>query len=88
MMFIARKELVAPKQYFCYVKYSWHSPLTSVSTCPKGEFICSDVSIGIPLVLGKNGVERIIELNLSREYKLRFDRSIAESKKAIASLKF
>jgi malate dehydrogenase len=37
----------------------------SVSTCPEGEYSCSAVSIGVPVVLGKNGVERIIELKLS-----------------------
>lgn len=60
----------------------------SVSTCPQGEFSCSYVSIGVPVVLGKNGVERIIELKLSTESKLRFEKSVAKVKKAIASLKF
>jgi malate dehydrogenase len=32
----------------------------SVSTCPQGEYSCSKVSIGVPVVLGKNGLERII----------------------------
>ncbi len=60
----------------------------SVSTCPQGEFSCSAVSIGVPVVLGKNGVERIVELKLSSESKLRFEKSVAKVKKAIASLKF
>ncbi len=60
----------------------------SVSTCPQGEFSCPDVSIGVPVVLGKNGVERIIELELSAESKLLFQESIYKVKKAIATLEF
>ena len=58
----------------------------SVSTCPQGEFNCSAVSIGVPVVLGRNGVERIIELQLSEESQQRFDRSVATIKEAIAAL--
>ena len=58
----------------------------SVSTCPQGEFNCSAVSIGVPVVLGRNGVERIIELKLSEESQQRFDRSVATIKEAIAAL--
>ena len=58
----------------------------SVSTCPQGEYNCSAVSIGVPVVLGKNGVERIIELALSKESQRRFDNSIAAIKQAIAAL--
>ncbi len=58
----------------------------SVSTCPQGEFNCSAVSIGVPVVLGRNGVERIIELKLSEESQQRFDRSVTTIKEAIAAL--
>jgi malate dehydrogenase len=60
----------------------------SVSTCPEGEYSCSYVSIGVPVVLGRNGVERIVELKLSDESRLRFEKSVEKVKKAIASLKF
>jgi malate dehydrogenase len=60
----------------------------SVSTCPQGEYSCSHVSIGVPVVLGRDGVERIVELKLSVESKLRFERSVEKIKKAIASLEF
>ncbi len=59
----------------------------SVSTCPEGEYSCSAVSIGVPVVLGKNGVERIIELKLSTESKMLFEKSVAKVKKAIETLK-
>ena len=60
----------------------------SVSTCPAGEYSCSAVSIGVPVVLGKNGVERIVELKLSAESKMLFEKSVAKVKNAIAALKF
>jgi malate dehydrogenase len=59
----------------------------SVSTCPQGEYNCSAVSIGVPVVLGKNGVERIIELKLSEESQQRFNHSVETIKQAITALK-
>ena len=59
----------------------------SVSTCPQGAYSCSAVSIGVPVVLGKNGVERIIELKLSSESAKLFEESVDKVSKAIASLK-
>jgi malate dehydrogenase len=59
----------------------------SVSTCPSGEYGCSDYSIGVPVVLGKNGVEKIVELKLSPESKQRFEKSVAKIKAAVAALK-
>ena len=58
----------------------------SVSTCPQGEYSCSAVSIGVPVVLGKNGVERIIELKLSEESQMLFEKSVTKVKKAIETL--
>ncbi|MGA2682755.1 MAG: malate dehydrogenase [Candidatus Bathyarchaeia archaeon] len=60
----------------------------SVSTCPSGEYGCSNYSIGVPVVLGKNGVERIIELELASESKQRFEKSIETIKTAITQLQF
>jgi len=59
----------------------------SVSTCLDGEYGFSDVSIGVPVVLGKSGVEKIIELELSNQTKDRFAKSVAVVKEAIAALK-
>jgi len=59
----------------------------SVSTCPEGEYSCSAISIGVPVVLGKNGVERIVELKLSAESKMLFEKSVDNIKKAITQLK-
>jgi malate dehydrogenase len=59
----------------------------SVSTFLNGEYGFSDVSIGVPVVLGKAGVEKIIELELSDESKEKFGKSVAIVKEAIAALK-
>jgi malate dehydrogenase len=59
----------------------------SLSTCPQGEYSCSAVSIGVPVVLGKNGVEKIVELKLSSESQMLFEKSVVKVKKAIATLK-
>ena len=59
----------------------------SVSTCPSGEYGCSNYSIGVPVVLGKNGVEKIIELKLSPESKQRLENSIDKIKAAVESLR-
>ena len=59
----------------------------SVSTCPSGEYGCSDYSIGVPVVLGKDGVEKIIELKLSPESQQRFEKSMVAVKQAVAALK-
>jgi malate dehydrogenase len=59
----------------------------SVSTLLEGEYGASDVSIGVPVVLGKAGVEKIIELDLSEDDREKFNRSVANLKAANASLK-
>ena len=59
----------------------------SVSTCLCGEYGFSDVSIGVPVVLGKEGVEKILELELSDQARESFAKSVATVKEAIAALK-
>ena len=59
----------------------------SVSTCLDGEYGASGLSIGVPVVLGKEGVEKIIELDLSDKTKEKFAKSIAILKEAITALK-
>jgi len=58
-----------------------------VSTYLQGEYGFSDVSIGVPCVLGKNGVERILELELGLETKEEFEKSVAVVKDAIEKVK-
>jgi malate dehydrogenase len=59
----------------------------SVSTYLQGEYGFSDLSIGVPCVLGKNGVERILELKLDTEAKKNFEKSASIIKDAIAEMK-
>ncbi len=60
--------------------------LMSVSTFLQGEYGFSNISIGVPVVLGKNGVERILELKLSPEAKRQFRRSVSIIKDMINKL--
>ena len=57
-----------------------------VTTYLDGEYGHSDVTIGVPAVVGKGGIERIIELDLNGEEKERFDKAVAVVKVAISSI--
>jgi malate dehydrogenase len=57
-----------------------------VSTYLNGEYGFSDVSIGVPVILGKNGVEKILELEFTRETRKRFEKSVATIKNAMKEL--
>jgi malate dehydrogenase len=48
-----------------------------VSTILQGEYGLFEVSIGVPCVLGKKGVERILELNLDVEARAEFEKSVS-----------
>lgn len=62
--------------------------VASVSTPLKGEYSYSDIAIGIPAVLGKNGIQKIVELKLSDKDKKRFENSIQVVKAALYSIRF
>ena len=57
-----------------------------VSTYLDGEYGYSDVSIGVPAVLGKNGVEKIIELELNDNEKDWFEKGVKSVKDAISGI--
>ena len=57
-----------------------------VATYLDGEYGHSDVTIGVPAVIGKDGVEKIIELDLDNEEKQMFDNGIKSVKNAISSV--
>jgi len=57
-----------------------------VATCLDGEYGYSDVSIGVPAVIGKNGVEKIIEMDLDSNEKEWFKKGIDSVKAAISGL--
>jgi malate dehydrogenase len=57
-----------------------------VATYLDGEYGHSDVTIGVPAVIGKNGVEKIIELELDEEEKKAFDSGVKSVKDAISGI--
>ena len=57
-----------------------------VATPLDGEYGYGDVSIGVPAVIGKNGVEKIIELDLNSEEKKWFSKGVDSVKTAISGI--
>jgi malate dehydrogenase len=57
-----------------------------VATYLDGEYGYSDVTIGVPAVIGKNGVEKIIELELDDDEKKVFDAGVKSVKDAISGI--
>jgi malate dehydrogenase len=51
----------------------------------QGEYDLTDLCIGVPVVLGKNGIEEIVEIKLSNEEKAAMKAS-AEGVKATNAL--
>jgi len=41
-----------------------------------GEYGQKDIYVGVPVILGKGGVEKIVEINLPAEAKKQFDHSV------------
>jgi malate dehydrogenase len=61
--------------------------VVSVSTYLKGEYGQSDVAIGVPVVLGRKGVERIVELRLNPETRTQFEHSASLVKSVIQKIR-
>lgn len=53
----------------------------------KGEYGYNDIYLGVPIILGQNGVDRVIELELDEEDKMRFDTSKHEVEKILNIVK-
>ena len=60
--------------------------LIPVATYLDGEYGHSDVTIGVPAIIGKNGVEKIVELDLNEEEKESFNKGVASVKTAISGI--
>jgi malate dehydrogenase len=58
----------------------------SVSTYLKGEYGFSDLSLGVPCILGRNGVEKILELALDADAKSEFEKSAGFIRDALSKL--
>lgn len=51
-----------------------------------GEYGIKDIYIGVPAILGKEGVERIVEIKLTKEEKAQFKKSCESVRKLIKNL--
>ncbi|HZA42370.1 MAG TPA: malate dehydrogenase [Nitrososphaeraceae archaeon] len=60
--------------------------LTPVSTLLEGEYGASNVCLGVPAVLGANGIEKIVELKLDSSEREIFDRGVASVETAISEI--
>jgi malate dehydrogenase len=61
--------------------------IISCSTILNGEYGYDDVAVGVPIVLGMSGVEKVIELDLDKETKEKFAVSVNSIKDGINILK-
>ena len=52
----------------------------------KNEYGCNELAIGVPCVLGKNGMEKVIGLEMNKEEQLNFDRSVEAVEKDMETL--
>ena len=57
-----------------------------VSTRLDGEYGHTDVAIGVPAVIGRNGIESIVELELNEDERFIFDAGVTNVKSAISGL--
>lgn len=57
-----------------------------VSAYLDGEYGCSSVAIGVPAVVGRKGIERIVELDLNEAERRVFDAGVQNVRSAISSL--
>ena len=57
-----------------------------VATYLDGEYGYSDVTIGVPAIIGKQGVEKIIELDLDNDEKYTFEKAVKSVKDAISGI--
>ena len=53
----------------------------------QGEYGYDDIYLGVPVILGKDGVERVIELDLDSDDKIRFEDSKIDVSKTLELLK-
>jgi len=57
------------------------------AACLQGEYGLQDICFGVPVILGAQGVEKVIEVRLTEEEKEAVQKSAREVKKSISELK-
>ncbi|MDN5248645.1 malate dehydrogenase [Bartonella sp. TP] len=50
--------------------------LMPVAAYLNGEYGCKDTYVGVPVIIGKNGVEKVVEIELDEQEKQAFDKSV------------
>jgi len=53
----------------------------------KGEYGLNDIYVGVPCIIGKNGVEKVIEIALTPEERAMFDKSVGSVKGLVDACK-
>ncbi len=53
----------------------------------QGEYAVNDLYVGVPVVIGGNGVEKVVEISMSDESRAAFDHSVNAVKELTASIK-
>lgn len=53
----------------------------------KGEYGVNDVYVGVPVIIGASGVEKIVEIDLNSDEKEAFEKSVTAVKNLISSIK-
>ena len=53
----------------------------------EGHYGVRDLYVGVPVVIGARGVERIVEIALDRDEKAAFDKSVAAVRELIGVVK-
>ncbi|GAA5252655.1 malate dehydrogenase [Candidatus Rickettsia kedanie] len=53
----------------------------------QGEYGVNDLYVGVPIIIGKEGVIKVVELQLTKEEKALFDKSVEGVKKLIETIK-
>jgi len=61
--------------------------LLCASAWLKGEYGIKGLFIGVPIILGKDGVEKVVELEMTREEKAELEKSRAAVSKLVSELK-
>ncbi|CRG94971.1 L-lactate dehydrogenase, putative [Plasmodium gallinaceum] len=75
---------VAPAAAIIEMAESYVRDLKKVLVCStllEGQYGHTDIFGGTPIVLGANGVEQVIELQLTKDEKKKFDEAIAETRR-------
>ena len=61
--------------------------LMPASTLLKGEYNQEGICIGVPTILGKNGIEKVIEFDLNQDELEQFNKGVQNLKNAVTETK-